>query len=166
MTQSLPERAECGSPGSRPERGLAHESESEPNVVCARPSPPSGKAAGGSLVSPDGSGRPEVVERARALLGWAIPLVAKFPRSFRFTLGERMERRLYDLLEGLVRASYAKRVDKAAILAETNLCLEVFRHELRLAFDFRLFSAGQIEHATRLCNDVGNQVGGWLRSLR
>lgn len=101
-----------------------------------------------------------------ALLAWAVPAVARFPRSYRFTLGERIEQRLYGVLERLIRATYAPRADKPRLLADANVDLEVLRHEIRLAFGFRLLSAAQVEHVTRLSDAVGRQVGGWLRSLR
>ncbi len=135
----------------------------EPNVPCAPPPPPQGKAAGS--LSSESPQRPEVVEHAHALLRWAVPAVGKFPRSFRFTLGERIERRLYDVLEQLIRATYAARGHKRPFLLETNVDLEVLRHELRLAQSFDLLTDRQIEHATRLLDAVGRQVGGWLRGL-
>ena len=45
-----------------------------------------------------------VIDKAYELVLWSCRHVANFPRSHRFTLGERMERRLYDLLELLRRA--------------------------------------------------------------
>jgi hypothetical protein len=167
VNRSEPERAKVGSPGSRPERGSATATVApEPNVGCAPPPPPSGEAAGGFL-APGASGpkRPEVVEHAHALLAWAVPAVGKFSRAYRFTLGERIERRLYDLLELLIRATYAAKPEKRALLLEANVTLEVLRHELRIAFGFRLLSQGQLEHATRLADAVGRQVGGWLKRL-
>ena len=166
MTESRPqpERADGGSPGSRPARGGLPVGPIEPNVSCAPPSPPQGKAAGG-LSAADHPQRPEVIEHAHALLRWAVPAVGKSPRSFRFTLGERIERRLYDVLEQLIRATYAARGHKRPFLQETNVALEVLRHELRLALGFGLLTERQIEHATRLLDAVGRQVGGWLRGL-
>ena len=91
---------------------------------------------------------------------------AALSTSYRFTLGERIETRLYEVLERLIRATYASRSSKQTHLGEANVALEVFRHELRLAFGFQLVSQRQVEHATRLCDQVGRRVGGWLRSLR
>jgi hypothetical protein len=156
------------------------DAEPEPNVGCAPPSPPSGKAAGGvsaagsdpsstSQASPAPSqqllGRPEVIEHARTLLLWAIPAVGKFPRDHRFTLGDRIQHRLYNVLELLLRATYAPRAHKRPLLQDSNVELEILRHELRLALDLRLLSERQVEHATRLIDAVGKQVGGWLRSV-
>ena len=107
-----------------------------------------------------------VVEQGRVLLLWAVPAVGKFPRNLRFTLGERIERRLYRILEGLVRARFEAKPNKAGHLRAVNLDLEVFRHEIRLALDLKALSLRQVEHCARLTDGVGKQVGGWLRSLR
>lgn len=134
-------------------------------------SPPSGKAAGGSSAAAGdpstapGPGRPEVLEYAHSLLAWAVPAIAKFPRSYRFTLGKRIERRLYGILELLIRATYAGRGDKLGYLRDANVELEILRHELRIGLGFRLLTDRQIEHATRLIDSVGRQVGGWIKGV-
>jgi len=147
-------RAKDRSPGSGPERGDGP----APNASETRPPPATRAAAGTSGAA--------VVEQARDLLHWAIPAVQKFPRSFRFTLGERIERRLYHILEHLLRARYAPAAETRGHLDRANLDLEVLRHELRLAHEFRLLSRRQLEHAARLTDAAGRQVGAWRRSLR
>jgi hypothetical protein len=141
------------SPGSGPELQESW----VPNERGTRSSRPAGQAAGGSAVV--------VIENARDLLLWAVPTVTKFPRSYRFTLGERIERRLYNILEGLVRARFSKVSTKNKHLEAVNLDLEVFRHEIRMAYDLKLLSLRQVEHCARLTDVVGRQIGGWVKSL-
>ena len=52
---------------------------------------------------------PLAVQRCHELLLWLIPLLDRFPRRRRFTLGERLESRLLDILQLLVEAAYSKR---------------------------------------------------------
>jgi hypothetical protein len=146
------EREESPGLGPEPQESWA------PNECGTQSSRPAGKAAGGSAAV--------VIESMRDLLLWAAPTVAKFPRSFRFTLGERIERRLYGLLEGLIRARYSRAPEKSEHLKAVNLDLEVFRHEIRVAYDLKLLSLRQLEHCARLSDMVGRQVGGWVNSLR
>ncbi len=49
-----------------------------------------------------------VIARTYDLVKWACQHISKFPRQYRFTLGERIERRLYELLETLIEARYLK----------------------------------------------------------
>lgn len=43
---------------------------------------------------------PEAVEQCHELLRWIIPHLNRFPRQHRFTLGERIESGLLELLAG------------------------------------------------------------------
>lgn len=65
-----------------------------------------------------------------------------------------------------MRAAYLDRMRKMAALDDANVEVEVLRHEFRIAYSLRLVSAGQVEHATRMLDEVGRQVGGWRRSVR
>src|SRR5262245_24320382 len=69
---------------------------------------------------------PQAVQSCHELLLWLIPQLDKFPRSRRFTLGERLEGGLLDVLELLVEAAYTR--NKENTLRRANLRLEVVRH--------------------------------------
>jgi len=58
------------------------------------------------LTKPDNS--PLAVQRCHELLLWLIPLLDQFPRNRRFTLGERLESGLLDILQLLVEAAYSR----------------------------------------------------------
>jgi hypothetical protein len=95
------------------------------------------------------------------LLLWLMPKMSKFPREHRFTLGQRMERLLCEILEKLIRAKFTR--ERRDILASVNVDLEVLRFQVRLAKDLHclsLKSYGQVSHKLL---DVGRQVGGWMR---
>jgi hypothetical protein len=49
-----------------------------------------------------------VITKTYDLVKWSCGHTSKFPRNHRFVLGERIERRLYDLLETLVQARYTR----------------------------------------------------------
>ncbi|MEO8048332.1 MAG: hypothetical protein ABI684_13700 [Nitrospirota bacterium] len=49
---------------------------------------------------------PQAVQSCHELLLWLIPQLDKFPRSRRFTLGERIEAGLLEVLELLVEPAY------------------------------------------------------------
>ena len=74
-----------------------------------------------------------VVNKTYELVLWSSQHVANFPRSHRFTLGELLLRRLYAILEQLIRAKYNR--DRRPILQGVNLELEQLRFQLRLAHD-------------------------------
>ena len=55
-----------------------------------------------------------VIDRTYELLKWYLGRLEKFPRSHRYGLGQRIETRLYEIFEGLVRAKYGRGPDKAS----------------------------------------------------
>jgi hypothetical protein len=105
---------------------------------------------------------PQAVQSCHDLLLWIIPQLDKFPRSRRFTLGERIETGLLEVLELVVEAAYTR--NKDASLRRANLKLEVVRHLWRLAHELKVTATRQYEHGARLLDDLGRQIGGWLRS--
>ena len=74
---------------------------------------------------------PQAVQAAHELLLWIIPQIDKFPRVRRFTLGERLESTLLEVLEATLEAAFSAR--KQAAIDRANLRLETARHLWRLA---------------------------------
>ena len=105
---------------------------------------------------------PQAVQSCHDVLLWLIPHIDKFPRSRRFTLGERLETGLLDVLELLVDAAYSR--NKETPLKRANLRLEMVRHLWRLAHELKVMTTRQYEHGAKLLDDLGRQIGGWLRS--
>jgi len=105
----------------------------------------------------------QAVQACHELILWLIPQLDKFPRVRRFTLGERLEAVLLEVLELLVEAAYSRGEAKLRPLKRANLRLEVARHLWRLAHELQVISTQRYEHVAKLLNDLGRQVGGWLR---
>jgi hypothetical protein len=105
---------------------------------------------------------PQAVQSCHELLLWVIPQIDKFPRVRRFTLGERIETGLLRVLELLVEAAYSRNKDES--LRQANLQLELVRHLWRLAHELKVMATRQYEHGAVLIDDLGRQIGGWLRS--
>lgn len=106
---------------------------------------------------------PQAVQSCHELLKWLIPHLDKFPRVRRFTLGERLESVLLEVLEATVESAYSR--NKRQSLKRANLKLEVARHLWRLSHEFQAIPTRSYEHGARLMDELGRQLGGWLRSL-
>ena len=107
---------------------------------------------------------PQAVQSCHELMLWLIPQLDKFPRVRRFTLGERIESGLLEVLELLVEAAYTRNKDTS--LRRANLKLEVVRHLWRLAHELKVTATRQYEHGARLLDDLRRQIGGWLFQTR
>ncbi len=111
-----------------------------------------------------GNNIPIVITKTYDIIIWALPQLIKFPRSFRFTLGEKIEYLFYNILEHLIDAQYSK--EKIPILLKVNLQLEKLRYYIRICKDMRFISINQYEYLSREINEVGKLVGGWIRQQK
>lgn len=105
-----------------------------------------------------------VIQKTYDLVKWYIPILNRLPRDHRFTLGERMVNGLYDLLEGLITARYSHH--KLEKLEQLNQRLDLLRHQTRLLFDFNLMHAERYEYVGKSLNDIGIELGGWIKQQR
>jgi hypothetical protein len=104
----------------------------------------------------------KVITRTYDLVKWSCQHTPRFPRSHRFVPGERIERRLYDLLETLIQARYTR--DRQGLLRQANFSLEVLRFQMRLAHDLQCLRTNSYDFATRSLQEIGATVGGWLKA--
>jgi hypothetical protein len=105
-----------------------------------------------------------IIQRTYDLIQWYVPLLNKLPRDHRFELGGRVITGLYDVLEQLILTRYAEK--KQSRLTAINGKLDVLRYQSRLLLDFGLLNSQRYQHAAQLINEIGAQVGGWLKQQR
>ena len=102
-----------------------------------------------------------VITKTYDLITWTIPKIQKFPRSFRFVLGDRLENHLLDLLELLIEAAAER--DKIERLRRCNTLVAKLRHIFRLAHDFELIGAKNFQIVSEKLYEIGRMVGGWRK---
>ena len=103
-----------------------------------------------------------VITRTSDLILWSCNHTSKFPWNHRFVLGERIEQRLYDLLETLIESKYSR--VRRPLLQRANLQLEILRFQMRLAKDLQCLKVDSYGFATKAIDDIGKLIGGWLKS--
>lgn len=102
-----------------------------------------------------------VVGKTYDLTLWLLPKVEKFPRSYRFSVGDRLVAVSLDLLTLLVDAAYSR--DKQQHLEQVNLKSNTLRYLLRLAKDLRLLSEDSYAFAGEKVDEIGRMIGGWRK---
>lgn len=107
---------------------------------------------------------PVALEKHYGFLRWLLPSVEKFPRTVRFTLGERIEGAALDVLDLLIDATYSR--EPLALLRRINILLTRLRYLLRLAFDLRHLDGRRFEYAARAVDEIGRMIGGWIKSCK
>jgi 23S rRNA-intervening sequence protein len=106
-----------------------------------------------------------IIQKTYDLIKWYIPILNRLPRDHRFALGDRMTKGLYDLLEGLIRARYARK-DRLARLESLNTHLDILRYQTRLLLEFQLISAQRYDYVSKQLVAIGSDLGGWIKQQR
>jgi hypothetical protein len=96
--------------------------------------------------------------------GWLLDRTAKWPKSARFTLTQRIENHALDVTEELIAARYQKR-DRRQRLDDVNLRLERMRFLFRLALRARACPHRVFESSMRSLDEVGRMLHGWRSAL-
>jgi hypothetical protein len=102
-----------------------------------------------------------IIQKTYDLIKWYVPILNKLCRDHKFNLGDRIISGLYDLLEGLIRARFAK--EKRDLLSELNTNLDILRYQTRLLYDFKLITTQRYEYVSHLFNQIGIDLGGWVK---
>ncbi len=105
-----------------------------------------------------------IIQKTYDLIRWYVPILNRLPKNHKFTLGERIINGLYALLEGLIKARYAKQ--KLAQLELLNTHLDILRYQTRLLLDFQLISVKRYECVIRLIEEIGVELGGWIKQQK
>jgi len=105
-----------------------------------------------------------IIQKTYDLIKWMVPIIDRLPRNHRFTLGDRIIQELYNLLDNLITARYTK-TGRLALLRSINTRLQVLRYQCRLLMDFNLVALKRYEYMHRQINDVGVELGGWIRTV-
>lgn len=103
----------------------------------------------------------KAIKDIESLINWFLPIVIKFPRNYRYTLGNKIEEHLYSLLECIIQAQYSKK--KNYFLQKANLSVEMLRHFMRISFKQKITTSKQYEAFAKQLNIIGSQIGGWKK---
>lgn len=102
-----------------------------------------------------------IIQKTYDLIKWYVPILNRLPKAHKFTLGDRIINQLYELLEGLIKARYAQQ--KLTQLEPLNTQLDILRYQTRLLLDFQLISIQRYEYASQLIDNIGIELGGWIK---
>jgi hypothetical protein len=124
--------------------------------VTAPTSRPPARQAGAELL---------VLAKFEEFTGWLLDRTAKWPKSARFTLTQRIENHALDVVEDLVVARYQPHGRRARLDA-VNLRLERMRHLFRLAQGAQACPFSVFEASMKALDEAGRMIHGWRTSGR
>jgi hypothetical protein len=104
-----------------------------------------------------------VIVKTYTLTKWYIEKLSRLPKNHRYTLGEKIQQGLLELLLLLSDAIYSK--DKQTLLTNANRELEKLRLLTRLMKDLNLMSTDNSRFVGAHLNEIGKMIGGWLKHV-
>jgi len=101
--------------------------------------------------------------RLADLLAWLLPKSERFPKSYRFTLTQRMMDAAMDCQEAAFAAQSHRGDARRSNLRAADAALNCLRLYLRLAHRWRWLSDGQYAHVSVQVAEIGRLLGGWIK---
>lgn len=88
------------------------------------------------------------------------------PKQDRFTIYERSEQLIIDLLECFFQAGYAAEAQKATFLQHASVKLNILRLFVRLMKDTKTLDTKKYVALQEIIDEIGRMLGGWIRSVK
>lgn len=86
------------------------------------------------------------------------------PKQEKYTLWQKSESLLIEVLEGILSASYKQKFEKTPTLEKTSLKLNVLRILIRLMKDTKAIDNKKYCLLEEAVDEIGRMLGGWLKS--
>jgi hypothetical protein len=88
------------------------------------------------------------------------------PKQDRYTLWQKCESLLIEVLEGILFASQQSKLDKLPTLEKTSVKLNFLRVCIRLMKDIKAIDAKKYVIIEANLDEIGRMLGGWIKSTK
>lgn len=96
-------------------------------------------------------------------LSQALPA---FPKSKRYTLGQKIDQISLDLIELTITAGYLPREQKLPVLQKISTKLDILKILLRIAWETKCINNNKYQPLTSQIIEIGRMLGGWIKTVR
>lgn len=84
----------------------------------------------------------------------------------RYTLWQRCENLILDILKNILEASHLLKTDKLPVLEKTSLKLNLLRIFLRLCKEVKAIDNKKYVLLQEKIDEIGRMLGGWIKSTK
>ena len=88
------------------------------------------------------------------------------PKQDRFTVFERCEHLILDVIESILQASGEQKQAKVPTLERCSLKLNMLRVFIRLMKDIKAIDVKKYVALETMVDEIGRMLGGWIRSTK
>lgn len=108
----------------------------------------------------------KILQKTYDMRLYAHICLKQFPKHEKHDMVSDIKQSMHELTKLIIRAN--KRYHKKNTLQEIDIELDFLRMQIRLAADqqLRYLSIKKYEHWSKLLNEIGRMLGGWIKSSR
>lgn len=88
------------------------------------------------------------------------------PKQDRYTIWQRCESLILDILEGILLVSQAQKTEKLSILERTSIKLNLLRIFIRLMKEIKTIDNKKYTTIETIIDEIGRMLGGWIKSTK
>jgi len=107
-----------------------------------------------------------IINQTYDLYKKVVDISESLNKRWRFSLGKSIEDTILNLLSELIMAKNAPKPLKAGYLIKACSHQETCMLKLRLCLELKLVNETKVFQAQSIVEEVGRQIGGWLKSVQ
>lgn len=92
--------------------------------------------------------------------------VKNFPRTVRFTLGEKIDVLFLKILSLIFTASRLNKSDKLLFVQKASLHLDNLKFLVQIAWEIKVLDDKKYIRISENLNEAGKMIGGWLKQIK
>src|SRR5690554_5453584 len=105
-----------------------------------------------------------VLKKFLDVMDYGHAALQQFPRHQRHVLAQRIDNCMTDIMELIITANL--RYHKKTTLNELDIKMHLLRYQIRLAMQRKYLTVHRYEVMSRLIDEVGRMIGGWVKWAR
>lgn len=90
--------------------------------------------------------------------------LSSFPRKDRYTLGQKCEAVLLEVMEAVIVAGSLSKQEKLPVLKRASIKVDVLRALFSLGKDLKIIDNKKYMVLEKLLTEIGKMLGGWIKN--
>lgn len=89
-----------------------------------------------------------------------------FPKSSKYTLGEKIDRLFVEVLEFIFSATYLQASKKLDCANKASIKLDLLKFFLRIVWEIKVLDNKKYILISEKLDEIGKMLGGWIRQIK
>ncbi len=104
----------------------------------------------------------KIRQKIEDMMNYAYQTLNQYPKSEKYSLVKETKESILKLLKLTITCN--KKYYKKTTLQELDVELDILRSYIRLGFNLKYISPKKYENWSRMNDEIGRMIGGWIKS--